>query len=43
MANATTMLMLLLALTIEHSSELAQKEADELAEMIDLMAKKLIA
>ena len=31
------------ALTIEHSPELAQKEADELAEMISEMAKRLSA
>jgi len=31
------------ALTIDKSIELAQKEADDLAQMINLMAKKLNA
>jgi hypothetical protein len=34
---------LILALTIDKSVELAQKEADELKEMIDAMAKRLLA
>ena len=32
-----------LALTIDHSVELAQKEANDLAEMLNKMAKKLRA
>ncbi|WVR07065.1 hypothetical protein IAU60_004104 [Kwoniella sp. DSM 27419] len=41
--GATTFPALTEAITIDHSAELAQKEADELAEMIDEMAKRLEA
>lgn len=32
-----------IAITIDHSSKLAQKEADELAEMINKIAEYLVA